>query len=180
MRNLKLSSCVVALAGLLLTAPLATAQSAANDASTAERPTLWAGLGLETIVPFGSLGVSAPVGRVGTLTVAPRLGVDALLVLGPVVSADVLFSGADVGFYGGPSAGLFLAGQRGWRAGLVGGYRSRTRPDLGFFVEGGLRYTVLRDAFTGFVAPPPGQPSEPPRDVTLMSPSLHLGVTYRF
>ena len=103
MRNLKLSSCVVALAGLLLTAPLATAQSAANDASTAERPTLWAGLGLETIVPFGSLGVSAPVGRVGTLTVAPRLGVDALLVLGPVVSADVLFSGADVGFYGGPS-----------------------------------------------------------------------------
>ncbi|BBN95148.1 hypothetical protein DEGR_18810 [Deinococcus grandis] len=130
-------------------------------------------------MPFGSLGVSAPVGRVGTLTVAPRLGVDALLLLGPVVSADVLFSGADVGFYGGPSAGLFVAGQ-GLAGRGVGGYRSRTRPDLGFFVEGGLRYTVLRDAFTGFVAPPPGQPSEPPRDVTLMSPSLRLGVTYRF
>ncbi|MDR6216534.1 hypothetical protein [Deinococcus soli (ex Cha et al. 2016)] len=175
-----MSSRAAALAGLLLTAPLATAQSAANDAGTAERPTVWAGLGLETIVPFGSLGVSAPVGRVGTLTVAPRLGVDALLLLGPVVSADVLFSGADVGVYGGPSAGLFLAGQGGWRAGVVGGYRSRTRPDLGFFVEGGLRYTVVRDAFTGFVAPPPGQAPTPPRDLTLVSPSLRLGVTYRF
>ncbi|WP_269083790.1 hypothetical protein [Deinococcus grandis] len=41
MRNLKLSSrAAAALAGLLLTAPLATAQSAANDASTAERPTV--------------------------------------------------------------------------------------------------------------------------------------------
>lgn len=172
-----MSSRAAALAGLLLTAPLATAQT---TASTTERATVWVGLGLETVVPSGSLGVSAPVGRIGTLTVAPRLGVDGLLLVGPVVSADLLFSGADVGVYGGPSAGLFLAGQGGWRAGVVGGYRSRTRPDLGFFVEGGLRYTVVRDAFTGFVAPPPGQAPTPPRDLTLVSPSLRLGVTYRF
>ncbi|MFC3603604.1 hypothetical protein [Deinococcus soli (ex Cha et al. 2016)] len=107
-----MSSRAAALAGLLLTAPLATAQT---TASTTERATVWVGLGLETVVPSGSLGVSAPVGRIGTLTVAPRLGVDGLLLVGPVVSADLLFSGADVGVYGGPSAGLFLAGQGGWR-----------------------------------------------------------------
>lgn len=111
-------------------------------------------------MPFGSLGVSAPVGRVGTLTVAPRLGVDALLLLGPVVSADVLFSGADVGFYGGPSAGLFVAGQ-----GLAGrGSAGTAAAPVRIWASSwrGLRYTVLRDAFTGFVAPPlVSRPSRP-------------------
>ncbi|OOV15551.1 hypothetical protein [Deinococcus sp. LM3] len=179
MRTLKMSLLKTTLATLLpLTGSLAAAQTMAAD--TRERPTVWAGLGLETIVPFGSLAVSAPVGRVGALTVAPRLGVDGLVLLGPVVSADLLLSRADTGWYGGPSAGLILAGKGGWRAGVVGGYRSRTRPDLGFFVEGGMRYTVFREAVTNYRAPAPGQPPEPPRDLTLTSPSLRLGLTYRF
>lgn len=182
MRILNISSCAAVLAGLLLLTPLSAAQTAADGTTntTAERPTVWAGLGLETIVPFGSLAVSAPVGRVGALTVAPRLGVDGLVLLGPVVSADLLLSRADTGWYGGPSAGLILAGKGGWRTGVVGGYRSRTRPDLGFFVEGGMRYTVFREAVTNYRAPAPGQPPEPPRDLTLPSPSLRLGLTYRF
>lgn len=163
---------------LPLTGSLAAAQTMAAD--TRERPTIWAGLGLETIVPFGSLAVSAPVGRVGALTVAPRLGVDGLVLLGPVVSADLLLSRADTGWYGGPSAGLILAGKGGWRAGVVGGYRSRTRPDLGFFVEGGVRYTVVRGVLTSHEPVPAGQSARPAEELALPSPTLRLGLTYRF
>ncbi|PIG99368.1 hypothetical protein [Deinococcus sp. UR1] len=182
MRILNISSCAAVLAGLLLLTPLSAAQTAADGTTntTAERPTVWAGLGLETIVPFGSLAVSAPVGRVGALTVAPRLGVDGLVLLGSIVSADLLLSRADTGWYGGPSAGLILTGKGGWRAGAVAGYRSRTRPDLGFFVEGGVRYTVVRGVLTSHEPVPAGQSARPAEDLALPSPTLRLGLTYRF
>ncbi|MFW8625364.1 hypothetical protein [Deinococcus sp. ME38] len=177
MRILKTSLLKAILATLLpLTGSLAAAQTAAAD--TRERPTVWAGLGLETILPVVQVSVSAPVGQVGTLTVTPRVGVDATVAA--ILSADLLFSRADTGWYGGPSAGVVVTGRGGWRAGAVAGYRSRTRPDLGFFVEGGVRYTVLREAIGSRPAPQPGQPARPAEDFALPSPTLRLGLTYRF
>lgn len=64
MRTLKTSSLKATLATLLaLTGSLAAAQTAPTD--TRERPTVWAGLGLETILPVVQLSVSAPVGQAG-------------------------------------------------------------------------------------------------------------------
>ncbi|WP_189063168.1 hypothetical protein [Deinococcus seoulensis] len=177
MRNLKMSLLKATLATLLpLTGSLAAAQTAPTD--TRERPAVWTGLGLETILPVVQVSVSAPVGQAGGLTIVPRVGVDAGVIT--ILSADLLLSRADTGWYGGPSAGLIVTGDGGWRAGAVAGYRSRTRPDLGFFVEGGVRYTVVRGVLTSHEPVPAGQPARPAEDLALPSPTLRLGLTYRF
>lgn len=106
------------------------------------------------------------------------MGVDAGVIT--ILSADLLLSRADTGWYGGPSAGVVVTGKGGWRAGAVAGYRSRTRPNLGFFVESGVRYTVLREAIDSRSAVQPGQPARPGEDLALPSPTLRLGLTYRF
>ena len=177
MRTLKTSSLKATLATLLaLTGSLAVAQTAPAD--TRERPTVWAGLGLETILPVVQLSVSAPVGQVGALTVTPRVGVDATVAA--ILSADLLLSRADTGWYSGPSAGVVVTGKGGWRTGAVAGYRARTRTNLGLFVEGGVRYTVVRGVLTSHEPVPAGQSARPAEDLALPSPTLRLGLTYRF
>ena len=177
MRTLKTSSLKATLATLLvLTGSLAAAQTTPTD--TRERPAVWAGLGLETILPVVQVSVSAPVGQAGGLTIMPRVGVDAGVIT--ILSADLLLSRADTGWYGGPSAGLIVTGDGGWRAGAVAGYRARTRTDLGLFVEGGVRYTVVRGVLTSHEPVPAGQSARPAEDLALPSPTLRLGLTYRF
>ncbi|MBZ9714580.1 hypothetical protein [Deinococcus multiflagellatus] len=166
MSFLKISSFVILLAAGSAAAQAGPATSVAQ---------LWAGVGLETILPTAQLGFSLPVGRVGGLTVEPRAQVEVSPVL--FFGADLLLAQGNVGWYGGPSVGVTANAGGGWRAGGVLGYRGRTREHLGFYAEGGLRYTVLNDFRVGNG----GVPGDTgPHRFTFPSPSVRLGLTYRF
>ncbi|WP_221088443.1 hypothetical protein [Deinococcus aquaedulcis] len=158
---------------LLIAAGSAAAQTVPIPATTDAQ--LWAGVGLETILPTAQLGFSLPVSRLGGLTVEPRAQVEVSPVL--FFGADLLLAQGNVGWYGGPSVGVTASAGGGWRAGGVLGYRGRTREHLGFYAEGGLRYTVLNDFRVGNG----GVPGDTgPHRFTFPSPSVRLGLTYRF
>lgn len=148
-----------------LTPGVAVAQTAIPTPVRAslDGPTLWGGLSSELlVVPTLSAAVRVPVGTAGDLHVNLRgtaettIGVTAL-------GAEVLLSRGSSGLYGAPSAALILGRSSGWLAGSVIGYRHQQRERIGFFVEGKLRYLVLKDAVHSHVAPP--------RDSRLLPPA---------
>ncbi|MVN86082.1 hypothetical protein GO986_04820 [Deinococcus sp. HMF7620] len=153
----------------LLLAGTAAAQGTSPDA----RLTLWGSVGTEAyIAPGVSLGLSAPLGQIGSFQTTLR-GTAGLYILPiadlngplPLVNADVLFSGTagQVNVYGGPSLGT-LAGAV-WFAGVTGGVRGQFgESNLGWFSEARVR--------AGFV-PGSGTPLLP-----LVGGGF--GLTYRF
>lgn len=160
MRNLKLSSRVVALAALLFATP-SQAQSAGRA------PLLWTHSGLEFMVfPTAGVGASLPLGRVdlraqfGAVYTRWMPGTDGTTPLQVNLDALYTWPRGNVVWYAGPGAGLFgdpiLVGN------VTGGVRGEYGSGpLGWFIEGQLR----------------GRIKQPHLEVL---PTLHLGLTYRF
>ncbi|MFC4425829.1 hypothetical protein [Deinococcus navajonensis] len=143
-------------------------------------PTLWGGFSSELVIlPELFAGFSTPLGQNNGLTYSLRGTAEATLGLA-ALGADVLFSRAPNGLYGGPSAAVIFGQEFGYLAGGVIGYRNQDRERIGFFLEGKLRYLVLREAVHSHEPPAPGQPDRAPSDFTFPSPGLRFGLTYRF
>lgn len=158
----------------LTLAALTPGVASAQSSSAPDGPTIWGGLSSEVLILptlYGAL--SLPLTTTSP-QVALRGGVQYLA--GEVAfGADLLLGAGARGLYGGPSGAVIVGTSPGWMAGALVGYRNTfSGGRWGYFVEGKARYLFLKDATTAH------HPGATPQDLSVVSPGLGFGLTYRF